>query len=234
MLIIGHRGSRGTSPENTLVSLREAIRVDADMIEFDVRLTRDNVPVLAHDLRLVGSRRRDFAFVKRYSLAQLKEITAKNEFPIITLEEALENCFGMIYLDIEIKEVSAVTPTLKVIKKFAHQTSDWDNVLLSSFKPLALLSIRRQVPHASLALLHYRNPLLFIGWHRVLRLSAVGFHRLYIHTVALEAAKHFGLFTYAYTVNKRETTQQLIEQGIDGIVTDFPERMLRETNLRRK
>ena len=49
MLIIGHRGSQGTKPENTVASLREAMHADADMIEFDIRLTRDRIPVLSHN-----------------------------------------------------------------------------------------------------------------------------------------------------------------------------------------
>lgn len=232
MLIIGHRGSQGTKHENTVASLRDAIKADADMIEFDVRLTRDRVPVLAHNLHLYGTLKRELVFLRRYTLAELQKRTGGSEHPITTLDTAFKECYGKIYLNIELKEVSAVSPTLEVIRKYAKNESDWDSILISSFKPLALRAVRRQVPHASIAMLHRRNPLGFIGWHRILNLSAVGFHRLYVSTIALEVAKRFGIFTYAYTVNRKTAALRLAEQGIDGIVTDYPARMLKELELR--
>jgi len=232
MLIIGHRGSQGTKPENTITSLREAVKVDADMIEFDVRLTRDHIPVLSHNMHLNGTRKRELALLRRYTLAELQKRTAGSEYPITTLDAALRECFGKIYLNIEVKEVSAVAPTLDVIERYAKNERDWDSILLSSFKPLALRAVRRRVPHAALGMLHYRNPLNFIGWHRLLNLSAVGFHRLYINTFALEIAKSLGIFTYAYTVNRKTAALKLAERGIDGVVTDFPAQMRAQLELR--
>ena len=231
MLIIGHRGSRGTKPENTIAGLREAIKADADMIEFDVRLTRDGVPVLNHDFRLNGTRKRDLAFVRRYTLSELQKRTAGTEYPITTLDCALKECFGKIYLNIELKETSAVKATLEVIEKYARAKKDWDSLLISSFKPLALRSVRRRAPHAALGMLHHRNPLAFLGWHRILNLSAVGFHRLYISSLALEVCKRLGLFTYAYTVNREAAARKLGERGIDGIVTDYPKQMRKDLGI---
>ena len=233
MLIIGHRGSQGTKPENTVASLREAMHADADMIEFDIRLTRDRIPVLSHNLHLYGTRKRELAFLRRYTLAELQRRTAGSEYPITTLDMAMRECFGRIYLNIELKEASAVGPTLDVISKYAKTERDWDSLLFSSFKPLALRAIRRRVPHAALGMLHHRNPLGFVGWHKVLNLSAVGFHRLYINQIALEVAKRLGLFTYAYTVNRKNAAEKLAQQGIDGIVTDYPADMFKAFERRR-
>lgn len=234
MLIIGHRGSQGTHPENTLPSLRAAIEADADMIEIDVRLTKDSIPILYHNRRLFGSRKRELAFLGRYTLAELRERTSKSEYPITTLEDALGECFGKVFLNIEIKETAAVAPTLAVVSQFAKRRVDWDSILFSSFKPLALRRIRRLIPHATLGMLHYRNPLAFVGWHRLLNLSAVGFHRLYISTIALEIARRLDLFTYAYTVNRRVAAEKLADQGVDGVVTDYPGRMRAELERRAK
>lgn len=233
MLIIGHRGSQGTKPENTIASLREAMHADADMIEFDIRLTRDRVPVLSHNLHLYGTKKRELAFLRRYTLAELQRRTAGSEYPITTLDMALKECFGRIYLNIELKEQGAVEPTLEVVSRYAKKEQDWDSLLFSSLKPLTLRAIKKRVPHASLGMLHYRNPLGFVGWHRVLNLSAVGFHRLYVSTVALEVAKRLGLFTYAYTVNRKNAAQKLAQQGIDGIVTDYPAEMFKAFEMRR-
>lgn len=228
MLIIGHRGSQGTKPENTIASLREAMHADADMIEFDIRLTRDRIPVLSHNLHLYGTRKRELAFLRRYTLAELQRRTAGSAHPITTLDIAMKECFGRIYLNIELKELSAVEPTLEVVSRYIKKDSDWDKILFSSFKPLALRAIRKRIPRASLSMLHHRNSLGFVGWHKILNLSAVGFHRLYVSTVALEVAKRLELFTYAYTVNRKNAAEKLVAQGIDGIVTDYPARMLKE------
>lgn len=232
MLIIGHRGSQGTAHENTVGSLRDAMAADADMIEFDIRLTRDHVPVLAHNLHLYGTQRRELVLLRRYTLAELQKRTAGSDHPITALDVALKECFGKIYLNIELKEISAVKPTLEVIERHITKPSDWDNILFSSFKPLALRAIRKQVPHASIAMLHHRNPLGFLGWHRLLNFSAVGFHRLYVNTIAIEAAKRLGIFTYAYTVNRKAAALKLADLGIDGIVTDYPEQMRQDLKLK--
>ncbi len=218
MVIIGHRGAKAVAPENTLASLEEAIRADADMIEFDVRITRDGVPVLAHDFRLSGSRKRDLAFIRRYTLHELR----KKDPTITTLDQAMAACFGRIFLNIEIKEVASVRPTLIVLEQYVTSPSDWESILLSSFKPLALLAVRKRVPQASLGMLLHRNPLAFMPWHRVLRFDAIGFHRLHISDVALQIAKSYGLFTYAYTVNRPQAAKLLYKKGIDGVVTDDP------------
>lgn len=221
MLVIGHRGSAGTKPENSLASLREAIDVGADMIEFDVRITKDKHVVLAHDWHMLNSHRK-LDFIRHYTLKELKKRTAGSEHPVVTIEQVLRACYGKILLNIELKERGAVTPLLATLEPYLKEEEDWENILFSAFNPLILRKLRKRAPYASLSMLHFRNPLNFMAWHRMLDLSAVGFHRLYITSLSLEVAKRLSLFTYAYTVNRSDAADKLVERGIDGIVTDFP------------
>lgn len=230
MLVIGHRGSRGTAHENTVDSLLDAITAGADMIEFDVRLTSDNIPVLAHDTRIHGTRRRELAFVRRFTLRELKKRAKAKGYKLATLDEALEAVLGKIYLNIELKEVRSVAPTMDIIRKHAKTPEELDSILFSSFNPLTLRRLRNEDKLLALGLLHHRNPLTFVGWHRLLNLSAVGFHRLHVNDIALEIARKFGLFTYVYTVNRPEAARRLENKGLEAVVTDFPEKMVKELN----
>lgn len=226
MLIIGHRGSAGTKPQNTIAGIREAIRVGADMIEIDVRLTSDHVPVLHHDFHMLVTQKK-FDFIGRHTLSELQKRTAGSEYPIVTLEQALKESFGKILLNIEVKEVLAAGRTLDVLSKFVKKRNDWDQFLISSHKPLVLLRTRKRAKQARLAMLHSLNPFSFILWQRQLHLTAVGFHRLHLNSFAIEVASQLGLFTYVYTVNRMKALPKLEERGIDGVVTDFPEQMLK-------
>lgn len=76
-------------------------------------------------------------------------------------------------------------------------------------------------------MLHHRNPFIFIAYARRLHLDGVGFHRLHINDFALAVAKKTNLFTYAYTTNRVKAVRQLAERGIDGVVTDYPAKILR-------
>lgn len=227
MLIIGHRGSAGTKPQNTIASLREALRVGVDIVEFDVRLTRDRIPVLHHDFHMYHTHKK-VDFIARHTLSELQKRTGGSEYPIVTLEQALNECFGKVIVNIEVKEVLAATRSLDVISGYIKKKSDWNQFVISSFKPLALLRIRKQAPLAKLAMLHNSRPLNFILWERQLRLTAVGFHRLHLNNFALEVASQLGMFTYVYTVNRPQAILQLQEKGLDGVVTDFPELIKRE------
>jgi glycerophosphoryl diester phosphodiesterase len=224
MLIIGHRGAAGEQPENTISGIRQAIACGADMVEFDVRLTKDKIPVLAHDFHTYKMDKK-INLVSGLTLDELKKRTAGSSSPIVTLEQALDECRDSIFANVEIKTLSAVRPSLDVIRSVYKTKKDRRELLLSSLNPLVLRRVRKLLPDAQLSLVHYINPLEFIAWHRMLSLSAVGFHRLHVNPVSIETAKKLGLFTYAYTVNRVEAAKRLEAKGIDAVVTDFPSKL---------
>lgn len=226
MLVIGHRGAAGVAPENTLESLRAGVDAGADMLEFDVHMTKDNIPVLTHDSNLLRTHRKR-AFVNRLTLVQLQQMTADSPNPIISLEAVLDEFYGEILLNIEVKQRGMAPFIIDLLEqKFIKRKSDWDLFVFSSFLTNELSSIRKHSKHANLWLLHKRNPFIFIAFARRLDLSGVGFHRLYINDFALLIAKKTNLFTYAYTVNRPAAAKQLSDRGIDAVVSDYPAKIL--------
>lgn len=228
MLVIGHRGAAGLARENSLEALRAGLKAGADILEFDVRLTKDKIPVLVHDFHTMRTHR-DASIISRLTLAQLEEKFKSKDNPIVPLSTVLDEFFGVILLNIEVKGWGTGKAVAALLRdKYVKKKSDWENVLLSSFKGSELLNARRVSPYVNLALLHSENPFIFIAYHRRLRLTAVGFHRLYVNTFALEIAKRAKLFVYAYTVNRPFTALKLARKGIDGVVTDRPDTVLSE------
>lgn len=222
MLIIGHRGAKGLAHENTHKSFEAGFNADADILEFDVRLTKDNHLVVVHDSHLIRTHR-NLVAVSGLTLAEIREYTAN--IPIPTLREVLDIYFGKILLNIEIKSRGAGLEVIKLLKRrYINKATDWDNVLISSFKGTELLRIRKASKRANLAMIHQQNPFLFIAYHRRIKLTAVGFHRLYLNRFAIAIAKRLQLFTYAYTVNRTAAIELLQKQGIDGIVTNYPDK----------
>lgn len=229
MLTIGHRGAAGLAPENTFEALQAGIEAGADILEFDIRLTRDRVPILVHDRHLKRTHG-EATRISELTLAELKERT-KGEKPIVTLEKVLDNFFGVILLNIELKGEGTGDIVVTLLKnQYIKKNGDWGNVFFSSFKPRELRAVRRQAPLANLAYLTNQNPFVYIAYIKSLGLSGVGFSRLHMHPFATEVAKQAGMFTYAYTVNRPGAALLLAEQGIDGIVTDYPDRILSDVS----
>lgn len=228
MLVIGHRGAAGLAPENTLEALRAGVEAGADMLEFDVRLTKDDILVIHHDFHTLRTHK-SASLVSRSELKNLQKLDATR--PLITLEEVLDEFFGKVLLNIELKSRGSGKATTEFLKKhFIKKPSDWDYVLFSSFSGSELVAARKVSKKANLALLHHENPFLFLAYHWRIQLTAVGFHRLYVNQLALEIAKKAKLFTYAYTVNRPQTAHRLAEEGVDAVVTDYPDRILAKAN----
>lgn len=231
MLIIGHRGAAGLKSENTIASLRAGMEAGADIIEFDIRLTKDKVPVLAHDFYLWRTHRSS-RFVSTLTFAELQKRTAGSEHPIVSLETALKECFGKVLLNIELKQSRCFQHSLPILEKFITKKSDWELCIFSAFSPAELARVRRLAPHAQLGLLQRINAFLFVRHVHKLKLSAVGFHRLHTNRLAIEVANRLGLFTYAYTVNRSKAALRLAEKGIGGVITDRPDILAKTRGLR--
>lgn len=228
MLVIGHRGAAGLARENTMEALRAGVEAGADILEFDVRLTKDKVPVLVHDFHTLRTHR-DTSIISRLTLEELQSRVKTKKNPIIPLTKVLDKFFGSTLLNIEVKGRGCGKIVAEIVRdRYIKSSDDWDNVLISSFRGRELASVRDVSDNANIALLHGENPFIFIAYHRRLRLAAVGFHRLYLNTFALEIAKRADLFIYAYTVNRPHTALELARRGIDGIVTDRPDTILSE------
>lgn len=214
MLLIGHRGAAGLAEENTLEALRAGVSAGVDILEFDVRVTKDGVLILAHD-PFVGRMR-----IKSHTLDELRTLKR-----IATLDEVLEEFFGTILLNIELKQVNSEQAVIAAVSKYVMHKPDWDNVLFSSFKPRILMQLRESCPYANLALLHHVNPFLFLRFHTTLHLTAVGFHRLHANPLAVAMAKRIGMFTYVYTVDRPQAAIRFARRGLDGVVTNKPDRI---------
>ncbi len=89
MIIIGHRGAAGIEAENTVPSIKAAARARVDMIEFDVRVTKDNRLVVFHDpnlIRIAGVSKN----LSDLTLDEVQKVTTRSGHPIPTLQEALK------------------------------------------------------------------------------------------------------------------------------------------------
>lgn len=227
MLVIGHRGAAGLAPENTLAALRAGFDAGADILEFDIRLTKDGIPILLHDasLRRTHDQR---VTVSRYTIDELRKLTIDHTNNIATLEEILDEFFGKVVLNIEMKQRKSAATIIDLIEsRYIVDSSDWNHVVLSSFKVDELKRARRRSENIRLWLLHDRNPFLFISYAKKLDIDGVGFHRPHLHPLALRIARRYKLFTYVFTVNRPEAAILAARQKVAGVVTDYPDRITR-------
>ena len=151
MLIIGHRGAAGLAPENTIASLKAGFEAGSDILEFDVRITSDGIPILAHDAWIKGKSIRKHTYDELRALAD-----------IATLDDALSSFFGKILINIELKQSDHIDTVLTVIRPYVKHDADWEDIIFSSFKVAALKMLRSQNEHANLALLHHILSLIHI------------------------------------------------------------------------
>lgn len=222
MLIIGHRGSRGTQPENSMAGFRDGFDSGAAMLEFDIQLTRDKVPVVIHDPNLLRTHHTNF-HISRHTMAELQQLGLRPIVP--ALEQVLDKYFAKIMLNIEVKARGSAAAVIDLLeKKYVTQSSDWEHIIISSFSKKELIAARKKSSSVRLALLHAFNPFAFLLLHRRIQLTAAGFHRLHINAFALMAARRIGIWTYVYTVNHLETANRLTQKKVDGVVTDFPQK----------
>lgn len=107
-IIIAHRGASAYETENTLESFRKAIELKADVIEIDVRKTKDNILIAFHNSRLNTMLIRDLTY---------KQIQKQTKFHIPTLEEVIILSKNKIKIDIDIKEKGYEQDITKILLK---------------------------------------------------------------------------------------------------------------------
>ncbi len=232
MWVVAHRGASGHAPENTMAAFRRAVELGAMFIETDLQLSRDARFVAIHDDTLERTTNGQ-GQVHEWTLAELRELDAGSWFGgefigerLPTLEEILQfarETDVIFYLELKPCAAWGVEHALVAALRDAGEAA---RTVVLSFDAQTLAAIRRLDPTLMTGLLvddPHLNP--------VERATSVGARQLALRgdlvtPERLAEARRRDLQVVTWTINHPAHMQALIAAGVDGIFTDYPDRLL--------
>lgn len=221
--LVGHRGVRGSLPENTVAAFAAALETGLDGLETDVQRTRDGVLVLLHDPHVDG------VAVRSSTLAELRGRVP--ELAVIDELFDVVRRFPGTWLNLEIKSVRPFEPRLvRALVRSVRASGLAGRVTVSSFNPLALLLLRLSAPELRTGYLWPDAALpawLRSGWPAGwLHVDALHPQWRLVDERLIARARRRGLAVNTWTVNDDEQVRTMVELGASGIMADDPAALL--------
>jgi glycerophosphoryl diester phosphodiesterase len=237
VLVVAHRGFSGAAPENTLAAFRKAIESGSDMIELDIQLSKDGKVVVIHDdtlERTTDGRGK----VTDHAFREIRKLDAGSWFgpqfsgeKIPTLQEVLKLAKGKVLVNIEIKNpahgqypiTELADQGLDAVKKAGML----DRVLFSSFNPASLEWVQNEEPRAWVAFLYHHD------WNSLSEVTqgkdwrVLNLRNSFLTRGKIEEIRQGGMKINVYTVNAEEELEQFVKWGVDGLITNYPDRLIR-------
>ena len=235
-LVFAHRGACKVAPENTLPAFEAAVQMGADGVELDVQYSSDGALVIFHNPRLNQTTDGE-GRVTSHPLADLRKLDAGSWFDpkfagtrIATLDEVLDLLKGKLLVNIEIKALDSATMGLGAdVVKAVRGHSMEDQVVMSSFNPMALRRAKGAGPEIEAGLLLAPDLPGWTRWAFTRNFSrANGLHPELpmVDEAYMVEARKLNLPVRVWTVNEPADMQRMIDLGVDGIITDYPDRAL--------
>jgi glycerophosphoryl diester phosphodiesterase len=218
-IIIAHRGASGHAPENTLLSYQRALEYGAHMIELDVHETLDGALVCIHD-STVDRTTNGSGEVHNFTYNELLELDAGEGERIPLLENVLEYASGKIHVNIELKVIGVEKKVLDIVER---QGMLWDT-MISSFFHGSLITVRTLSKTAITAILVQKPMDALIRYALDFKANSINPHHELVTPEFVLEAHSSGLKVLPWTVNDSQTMKDLFSIGVDGLITDFPDR----------
>jgi len=224
-LCIGHRGAKGHYPENTLPSFEYAIELGCDWVELDVYLVEGELVVI-HDStvnRTTDGRGR----VDAHSLADLRTLDAGGGAQVPTLTEVTNLLAGRCGLNVELKGPGTADAVSRALHELINGGWSPEQILVSSFDHQELAKTDATFRRGALFAKRMNDE-----WERAERLGAysVNFSLKNVDQALVDKAHEKGYKIFVYTVNKPKDIRAMLDLGVDGIFSDFPDRVLNMTS----
>ena len=247
-LVIAHRGGAKLWPENTLVGFHAASEIGVDLLEMDIHSSADGVLVVIHD-DTVDRTTDGQGQIHDLSLAQIKRLDAGYHWTsdeglsypfrgqgieIPTLEEVFGELSGYP-MNIEIKqaEPSIVVQFCEMLR--AHNIQE--RVLVASFDPDTLVDFRKACPEVATSttssevrVIYFLSQaglgILFRPNAEAVQVPEYSGNYHVLNEKLMKAAHQKKLRVQAYTINNVNDMRRLLEAGVDGLITDYPDSMI--------
>jgi glycerophosphoryl diester phosphodiesterase len=233
-LNIAHRGFSGSYPENTMIAFRKAVEIGCDGIETDLHMTKDGIIVICHD-ETIDRTTNGSGFIQDYRYKELCKFDAGVKFgrefqgeKIPSIDEFLDyvkNKDLLINLELKNDIIHYNEFEKKVIEKI-YEFKLENNVILSSFNHYSMIRAKECDSSIKTGLLCLAA--LYNVHDYVKTVGADALHPFYpsvMNAEIVDCIKKNGIRINAYTVNEEKHMKKLVELGIDGIITNYPDKL---------
>jgi len=222
---IGHRGAKGYIAENTLESFQKALDLGVNGIELDVHLCASGELVVFHDYT-VDRVTNGSGEVHKLTLSELKKLKIANEFEIPTLAEAFDVIDRKCWINVELKGHETAQLTCELIEKYVTEKGwTYEDFIVSSFQKDELEKTKAHNSKIRLAILSQASVEQALEWADELSAYAIHPHFSLLTDDNIHQAKKKCYKSNVWTVNHYEAIQRLEAHIIDGIISDFPDRL---------
>ncbi len=224
-LKIGHRGAKGHVAENTLESIQKALDIGVDAIEVDVHKCSSGELWVIHDFTLDRTTDGSGEIAKRPSTV-IKDLRIDGRYKIPLLTEVLDLIEGKCMINIELKGLNTADPVARIVKeRVASGKWKYSDFIISSFQKNELFETRKLDKEVPIAVLSKASVPEAIEIGK--RLKAIAIHPSLgiITRDNTILSQKFGFKVNVWTVNDREDILRMIDFGVDGIISDYPNRL---------
>ena len=221
LLRIGHRGAGGHAPENTLDAIERGIALHAHLVEFDGRATSDGQLVLLHDATLDRTTN-GHGLIADQLWRDVRQVIGGDGQPLPLLADALRVASGRTGVIIEIKAERIAKQICRTVREVQFSGP----VIYTSFLHDELLAVRRENPQAQTMALIEAVPVNRTAFATDAQATHVGVAFETLTPSFLKALHDRALRVFVYTVNEPADIQTAKAMGVDGIISDYPERLL--------
>jgi len=240
-IVIAHRGASAYAPENTMAAFEKAVEMEAEMIELDVLLSKDGVPVVFHDAKL-NKKSDGKGLLSDYTLTELKRLDVGSWFSeeftgtrIPTLEEALKYAAGKISVNIEIKTEAVAEnknggveqKSIELVRQYGME----EHVIFSSFDYRAVRRLKEFAPEIPAALLYEEKQsagMSPVELTAEFKTDAFNCSYRQLSDKWMKTLFEVGIPVFVYTVNDQKRMEKLITRGVTGIFSDKPDVLRRQ------
>ena len=218
ILKIAHRGASAYEPENTLRAINRALQYPVDMVEIDVRQTRDEQVVVIHD-ETVERTTNGRGYVNQMSLGELRKLDAGKGERIPTLQEVINLVKGRIGLVIELKDPETTHRVVEILSenKFVDQT------IVTSFIHSAVERVKELDPQLKTGVIFRSSPVKPPRFALDANANALFPYYKCVTARMVEDAHSNQLAVNVWAVDTREEIEHYVKMGVDGVVTNKPD-----------
>jgi len=223
MKVIGHRGAMGLAPENTLLSFRKALELGVDGVEFDVQNIDGNLLVFHDDT--LNRTTNGTGLLLDHSVDYLRNLDAGRGEKIPFLHEVIELIDIDTFINIELKGLRTASLVMELVKLLDKELYKKENFIISSYLYSELFLVRQLDPDIQIGVIADELPDVALSFAR--DVNAYSFHPSLslVSKELVEKVHEEGMLLYVHTVNDPDNIAKVKAMGVDGVFTDYPDRV---------